>query len=138
MKGIKVDEKWYKNILIYYFEYETFKDVNYVKINSVNPLHVIIGKINGYFKEIYANKYLPLVPTNENKKIKKTYKERWCKIKDLIRSKTNNSDDYHKNYMRIKFNSDDNLPLNEKLWLHNVIIVIRFVFHEILPLGFLR
>ena len=26
MKGIKVDEKYYKNILIYYFEYVTFKD----------------------------------------------------------------------------------------------------------------
>ena len=100
---------------IFLFITSNTRHLKIVKINSVNPLYVIIGKINGYFKEIYANKYLPLVPTNENKKIKKTYKERWCKIKDLIRSKTNNSDDYHKNYMRIKFNSDDNLPLNEKL-----------------------
>ena len=43
MKGIKVDEKSYKNIVIYYIEYVTFKDFSYVKINSVYPLCLIIG-----------------------------------------------------------------------------------------------
>ena len=32
--------------------------------------------------------------------------------------------------MKIKFNSDDNLPLNKILKLHNIIIVIRSVFQE--------
>ena len=32
--------------------------------------------------------------------------------------------------MKIKFNSDDNLPLNKTLKLHNMIIVIRSVFEE--------
>ena len=32
--------------------------------------------------------------------------------------------------MQIKFNSDDNLPLNKLLRLHNLTIVIRFVFQE--------
>ena len=35
------------------------------------------------------------------------------KIKDLIRSITNTLDDYDEKYMRIKFNSDKNLPLNK-------------------------
>ena len=42
------------------------KDLKYVKINSVNPLHLYIGKMNGYFDEINGNKYLMLVPTNES------------------------------------------------------------------------
>ena len=62
----------YKNILIYHIGYVTIKDSNYIKINSVNPLYLILNKVNEYFKEINGNKYLTLVPTNESKeKIKK-------------------------------------------------------------------
>ena len=32
--------------------------------------------------------------------------------------------------MKIKFNSDEDLPLNKVLKLHNLIIVIRSVFQE--------
>ena len=47
----------------------TIKDSKYIKINSVNPLYLILKKINGYFEEINGNKYLILVPANENKEI---------------------------------------------------------------------
>ena len=39
--NIKIDEKSYKNILIYYFRYVTTKDSKYVKTSSVNPLYLI-------------------------------------------------------------------------------------------------
>ena len=58
-----------------------------------------------------------------NKK-KKKYKELWSNIRSLIRSKYDNSDDYYERYTKIKFNSDNNLPLNKMVKLHNVIIVI--------------
>ena len=45
---IKIDEKSYKNILIYYIGYMTIKDSKYVKTNSVNSLYLIINKLNGY------------------------------------------------------------------------------------------
>ena len=70
------------------------------------------------------NKYLTVVLTYENKDKLKRYEERWGKIRDLIRSKADNLDDYDKKYMEIKFNSDDNLPLNKTLDLCNIIIVI--------------
>ena len=63
----KIDEKSYKNILIDYIGYMTIKDLEYIKINSVNPLCHILNKVNGYFEEINGNKYLTLVPTNESK-----------------------------------------------------------------------
>ena len=69
-----MDEKSYKNILIYYIGYVTIKDSKYVKINSVNPLYLIFSKVNGYFKEINKNKSLTLVPTNESKEIIKNMK----------------------------------------------------------------
>ena len=36
--NIKLDERSYKNILIYYIGYVTIKDLKYVKMNSLNPL----------------------------------------------------------------------------------------------------
>ena len=47
----------------------TIKDSKYVNINSVNPLYLIISKVNGYFEAINKNKYLTLVTTNESKEI---------------------------------------------------------------------
>ena len=98
---IKIGEKSYKNILIYNIGYMTFKGLRYVKINSVNSLHIIINKINGYFEEINGNKYLTLVPSNESKEIIKKYEELLSKIRDIIRSITNYSDNYDKNYLKI-------------------------------------
>ena len=70
--NFKIDEKSHKNILIYYIRYVTIKDSKYVEINSVNPLYLIFNKVNRYSEEINGDKYLTLVPTNENKeKIKK-------------------------------------------------------------------
>ena len=47
---IKIDEKSYKNILIYYIGYVTIKNSKYVKINCGNPLYLIFNKVNGYLK----------------------------------------------------------------------------------------
>ena len=38
--------------------------------------------------------------------------------------------DYGKNYMKIKFNSEDYLPLNKPLKSHALSIIIRSVFQE--------
>ena len=38
--------------------------------------------------------------------------------------------DHEKDYMKIKFNSDDNLPLKKPLKFHNMTITIRSVFEE--------
>ena len=53
----------------------TIRDSKYLKITSVNPLYLIIKKVNGYFEEISKNKYLTLVPTNEIKEIIKNHEE---------------------------------------------------------------
>ena len=37
---------------------------------------------------------------------------------------------YEKDCMKIKFNSDDDLPFNKPLKFHAMTIVIRFVFEE--------
>ena len=46
--NIKLDEKSYKNILIYYIAYVTIKDSKHVKINSVNRLYLMFNRKSGY------------------------------------------------------------------------------------------
>ena len=41
--NIKIDEKSYQNTFIYYIGYMTIKDSKYVKMNSVNPLYLILN-----------------------------------------------------------------------------------------------
>ena len=126
----KIDKKSYKNNDIYYIGYITIKDFDYVKINSVNPLYLIIGKVDGCVEEKNGNKYLTLVSTDKNKAVLIKCIELWDKIKNLIKNTNDKPGDYDKKYLKIKFHSDDNLPLNKILKIHNMKIVIRSVFQE--------
>ena len=76
----KINEKSYKNIFTYHIGYITVKILSYIKINSGNPLYLIIGKMNGYIEERNGNKYLTLVLSDKRKHTPKKYKEIWSKI----------------------------------------------------------
>ena len=52
-------------------------------------------------------------------------------IKDQIKIITNNSNDYNEKYIKIKYNSDDDLSLKKMLELYNMEIVVRVAFHEV-------
>ena len=86
--------------------------------------------MNGYFEEINKNKYSALVPTYESKEKIIIYDQIWSKIWGLIGSTTKKSDDYDERYMKIKFNSDDKLPLNKTIEIPSMLIVVRAIFLE--------
>ena len=49
---LKIDKKSYKNIDTYYIRYITIKDIDdYESIHIVNPLYLIINKVDGYNEE---------------------------------------------------------------------------------------
>ena len=78
---LKVDKKDYKEIDIYYIGYVTVKKIaNCNNINSVNPLHLMIG----YYEEKNENKYLVLDDVDENKEVSKKYEEVWEDVKKEI------------------------------------------------------
>ena len=54
----------------------------------------------------------------------------WRGIKNKIEAVSSGECDYEKYFIKIKFNSDDGLPLNKLLKSHSVTIVIRSVFEE--------
>ena len=64
---VKTDKKSCKNIIIYYSWYITIKNLSYVNINSINPLCLIIDKVDEYIEESNGNRYLMLVSTDKNK-----------------------------------------------------------------------
>ena len=72
---LKIDKKSYKSIDIYYIKYITMKDSDYVKINSVNFLYLIIDETDGYIEESNGNKYLTLVSTDKSKEVLTKYTE---------------------------------------------------------------
>ena len=76
-------------------------------------------------------KYLIFDFFDENKKVLKKYADVWDRIKNKIKSiNASEENDYGKDYMKMKFNSDNELPLNKLLKFHWMTIIIRSVFEE--------
>ena len=117
LNQIKTDQKSYNNL-------------SYVRISSVDPLYLIIDKVDRYIEENNENKYLTLVSTDKSKGTLKKYTELWDKIKDLIRSITKTPGNYSEKYMKIKFNSDNILPLNKILKIRNLTVVVKSIMHK--------
>ena len=79
-----------------------------------------------------GNKYLIFNDSvDENKELLKKYADVLNGIKNKIKAINDDEENnYEKDYMKIKFNSDDDLPLNKLLKFHIMTIVIRSVFED--------
>ena len=91
----------------------------------MNPLYLHIDQTSGCIEEKDVNKYLFFHPTDENYELLKKYNDVFNGIRDKIKEISSGECDYEKDYMKIKFNSDDNLPLNKPLEFHLMTITIR-------------
>ena len=129
---LKIDKNSYKNIDVYYIGYITIKKIDdYESIYSVNPLYLRINHASGYIEEKNGNKYLIFDSVDENKEVLKKYADVWDGIKSKIKAINGGKEnDYGKDYMKIKFNSDNDLPLNKLLKFHVMTIIVRFVFED--------
>ena len=122
----------YKNINIYYTGYIRVKKIDdYESICSVNPSYLRIWHASGYIEEKNGNKYLIFDSVDENKEVLIKYRDIWDRIKNKTKAINGSKEnDYGKDYMKIKFNSDDDLPLNKLLKFHLMTIIVRCVFSE--------
>ena len=121
---LKIDRKSYKNIGIYKIGCIAIKkNDDYENIYCVNPLYLLVNHASGYIEEKNDS-------TDENKELLKKYLDVWSGIKNKIEAVNSGECDYEKDYMKIKFNSDDDLPLNKPLKFHMMAIIIRSVFEE--------
>ena len=125
----------YKDIDIYYIGYIASKKIGDCENSySVNPLFLTIGKVDGHIEENNENKYLDFDSKYENKEVLKKDTELWDGINneiETINSDECNSVEYGKDFMKIKFNTDDNLTLNKPLKLRLLtIIIVRCIFGD--------
>ena len=108
---LKPDKKTVLNHSVYYIGYVT-KKTEY-DINSVNLLYLMINRINDQFEEKDENKYLIISPKNGDATQK--YQEVSDRLKEIIKKINDYSQSIKcdQNYMKVKFNTDDNIPLNK-------------------------
>ena len=82
-------------------------------INSVNYLYLMIKRIKGHFEEVSGDKFL--IINSENGDTIQKYQEVFDRLKEIIKKIEDFSQPikYDENYMKTKFNTDDNIPLNK-------------------------
>ena len=129
---LKIGKKTYKNIDIQYIGYITIKKIDdYENICSVNPLYLIINEVDGYIEEKNRSKYLVFDSTDENKEVLKKYTELWDRIKNEAEAIIGGKEGkYGKDFMKIKFDTDDDITLNKHLKLHLLTVIVRSVLKE--------
>ena len=129
---IKVDKKDFNDIDIYYLGYEHKKKISECNvINSVNPLYSRIINMNGQFEK-GKDDALYLVISDKDDVFKITYNlynlDILESIKNEITEKTWDDLEYDKGYMKIKFESNNILPVNKDVNIPIATIVIRAIF----------
>ena len=130
---LKIDKKHYKGINIFYIGYITIKRIGDCEnISSIYLLYLQFNHENEYIEEKNGNKYLIFDDSdNKNKEVFKKYTHVWNGIKNEIEAINGGKEKNDgKDYMKIKFNSDDNLLLNKPLKFHAMTIIVRFAFEE--------
>ena len=96
------------------------------------PLFWVVSFESGYIEERGGNKYLIFDNSfAKNKDLLKKYTEFWSVVKRKIKKINGGKEtDYRKDYIKIKFEYDDDLLLNEPLIFYEMHIFVRFVFKE--------
>ena len=119
--NLKLDKKTWKDLDIYYTGYVDKKPE--WNVNSVNPLYLMI---NRFYEHKDGVKYLIITDISKNSDVLKKYDQVFSGIKYYI----NNNSEYEKDYKKIKFLSDDNIPLNKMMYFPKITVIIRCVFFK--------
>ena len=122
---IKADRKNFNDIDIYYLGYEHKKKITECnEISNINPLYLRITDMKGQFKKGKSgNVWFLIIFGDEN--FLKIFANIWKSIRTKIDENTGGIVQYDKDYMRIKFESKDNLTTDNIVNMHLVTIIIR-------------
>ena len=99
-------------------------------VNSVNALYLMINRIDGFFEQKIGNKYLNIADSVRNNEILKKYGQVFDGIKYYIKKIDGRDGEYDKDYMKIRFNTDDDIPLNKVLYFLTITVTLRCVFEK--------
>ena len=99
------------------------------EINSVNPIYLRIADTKGQFKKDKNDNVWYLIIFGNADVLRKSANI-WKSIRAKIEENTGGIVQYHKDYIKIIFESDDNLPKDNVVNMHQVTIIIRSVFAQ--------
>ena len=87
----------------------------------------MINKIKGHFEEVDGDKYI--IISFENGDIMQKYQEVFDGMKEIMKriNDYSYSIKYDDNYMKIKFNTNDNITLDKIIYFPTITIIIRSV-----------
>ena len=126
---IKVDKKDFNDIDIYYLGYEHKKKISECDVtNSLNPLYLRIINMNGQFEKGKDDVWY-LIISGDDDVFEKLIDIFEC-IKNKITEKTWNVVEYDKDYIKIKFESNNILPADKDVNIHMATIIIRTIFAQ--------
>ena len=127
---IKVDKKKFNDIGIYYLGYEYKKQITECnEIHSVNPLYLRLIDLKGQFKKSKGDNVWYLIIFGDADVLRK-FANIWKSIRAKIEENTSGIVQYDKDYMRIKFESNDNLSTDNIINMHQVTRIIRSIFAQ--------
>ena len=127
---IKVDKENFNDIDIYYLGSEYKKKITECsEINSVNKVYLRIIDMKGQFKKGKGDNVWYLIIFGDADVLRK-FANIWKSIRAKIEENTGGIVQYDKDYMKIKFESNDNLPTDNIVNMHLVTIIIRSVFAQ--------
>ena len=98
-------------------------------IDSVNPLYLLFKELERYVEKYNCSKYLTIASKRNNNQVSIDYVKVWNGILEQIK-KINDGlvNEWGKDYKKIKFDSNDDIPLNKILKFRALTIVIGSVF----------
>ena len=124
---IKVHKKDFHDIDIYYLGYEHKKKISECNvINSVNPLYLRIVDIKGQFEKGKDDAWYLIISDKDD--VYKKLVDIFESIRNEIIEKTWDALEYDKDYMKIKFESNNIFPTDKDVNIHLATIVIRAIF----------
>ena len=127
---IKADKKYFNGIDIYYLGCEHRKKITKCdKISSVNPLYLRIKDMKGQFKKGKADNvwYLTIIGDAD---VLRRFANAFKNIRAEIEKNTDGFVKFDKNYTSIKFESNDDLPIDNIVDMHLITIIIKSVFAQ--------
>ena len=96
----------------------------------MDSLYIVFNDLDVMFRKSGKNKYLIFSSTGKNKLMLENYTEIFDEIAEKIESMTDDKVKYHKDIMRIKFETDDDLIFNEIVNVPVCVIIVSSILKE--------
>ena len=122
---MKVDKKDFNDIDIYYLGYEHKKKISECNvINSINPFYLRTVDMNGQFEKGKDDAWYLIISDDD---VFKKHVDIFESIKNKVTEKTWDAVEYDKDYMKIKFESNNILPASKDVNIRMATIIIRAI-----------